>query len=354
MSFRPGRRFLLAWLSLVAALPVTADTLYLRDGSVIHGSLQALADGSYRFATDFAGELEIPRDRVVGVATDDPHTVTLEDGDEVAVRLVYDQIEGQRLVSERFGARGLPPQGIAAVRDLGAPDPALVAAREKLARDPWSGRFAFGLAGASGNSDSRSINTRAEALRETNGDRLNLSLRLFRQRDDGDKTADETVGRARLERDFTERFFLFGETEAERDKLENIDLRFRATLGPGYFFLRGDEHELKGRLGFGYLHETFVDGGNESGMVVTFGYDYLLVLRDWFRFTHQFTVIPRVDDRPSENFRVDSLLGGEFPLGDGSLWRLRAEYGHQYHNNPEPGIEDLDTTYLLNIVRDFE
>jgi putative salt-induced outer membrane protein YdiY len=354
MTFRLGHRFLVAWLSLVVALPAAADTLYLRDGSVVRGSLQTLGDGNYRFDTDFAGELEIPQDRVTGVTTDEPHTVTLGDGDELAVRLIYDPADGQQLISERFGVRALPPQAIAAVRDLGAPDPALAAAREKLARDPWSGRFAFGLAGSSGNSDSRSINARVEALREINGDRLNLSLRAFRQRDDGNKTEDETIGRARLERDFTERFFLFGETEAERDRLENIDLRFRATLGPGYFFLRGDDHELKGRLGFGYLHEAFVDGGNESGMVVTFGYDYLLVWRNWFRFTHQFTVIPQIDDRPSENFRVDSLLGGEFPLGDGSLWRLRAEYGHQYDNNPEPGIEELDTAYLLNIVRDFE
>lgn len=354
MIARANKAVACAAILCAVAAPAVADTLYLRDGSVVNGSLKTLHDGTYRFNTDFAGELEIPRDRVIGVVTDDAHTVTLENGDEIAVRLVYDEAEGQGLLSDRFGSRRLAPDAIAAVRELGAPDPALVAAREKLAHDPWSGRLSLGIAGSSGNTDNRSINARAEALRETNGDRLSLSLRLFRQRDDGIRTEAETVGRARLERDFTERFFLFGETEAERDEFENIDLRFRATLGPGYFFIRGDEHELKGRLGLGYLHETYVDGGSDSGLVMTLGYDYMVVLWDWFRFTHELTVIPQIGDRPSENFRIDSLLGGEFPLGDGSPWRLRAEYRHQYDNNPEPGVEELDTTYLLNIVRDFE
>lgn len=352
---RTARRVLSLSLALAWAVPAVADTLYLRDGSVINGSLRTLADDVYRFDTDFAGDLEIPRDEVVGIDTDDPHTVVLTDGDEVGVRLRYDEENGrQRLASERFGPRETAPAAIAAIRDLGAPDPALAAARERLSSDPWSGRLAFGLSGSSGNSDSRSINARGEALRETDGDRLSFSLRMSRQRDEGEKTADETIGRARLERDFTERFFLFGETEVENDEFEDIDLRFRATLGPGYFFIRERDHEFKGRLGLGYEHEAFVGGGNESSAVATLGYDYMIELRKWFRFTHELTLISQVDDRPSENYRVDSLLGGEFPLGGDSLWRLRAEYGHQYDNNPEPGIEQLDTTYLLNLVRDFE
>lgn len=349
MSAETGRRLFAVLLWLVAAVPVAADTLYLSDGSVVHGTLQTLNADTYRFATGFAGELEIPRTEVTGVTTDGPYTVTLIGGDELGVRLVYDEDTGQRLVSDRFGTRETAPGSIAAVRKLGAPDPALAAFD-----DPWSGRISFGLSGSSGNSPGRSINARGEALRETDGDRLSLSLRVFRQRDDGQKTEDETVGRARLERDFSERFFLFGETEVERDQFEDIDLRFRAALGPGYFLIRREDHRLKGRLGLGYEHETFVDGGNESSAIMTFGYDYLLVLRDWFRFTHELTVIPQIDNRPGENFRIDSLLGGEFPLGGNSPWRLRAEYGHQYDNNPEPGVEELDTTYLLNIVRDFE
>lgn len=340
-------------LVLAVAVPATADTLYLRDGSVINGSLEELYQGLYRFTTDFAGELEIPREQVTGVVTDEPQTVTLENGDRVEARLAYDPDEGQALVSERFGTRGLRADALAAVRAAGTPDPALAELREELAQDPWSGRLTFGLSGSSGNSSSRSLNARAEALRRTNGDRLSLSLRVQRQQDDGEETENETVGRARLERDFTRRFFLFGETEVEKDEFEDIDLRFRATLGPGYFFIREDDHELKGRLGFGYEHEAFESGGSESSMVMTFGYDYLLVLREWFRFTHELTLIPSVDDQPTENFRVDSLLGAEFPLSE-SLWRLRAEYGHQYDNAPEPGVDELDTTYLLSIVRDFE
>lgn len=348
---RTIHKILLFSLPLAWAVPAAADTLYLSDGSVVNGSLLTLYEDVYRFGTDFAGELEIPRGKVIGIDTDEPHTVVLEDGDEVGVSLRYDAGSGQqRLLSERFGSRALTPAAIAAVRDLGAPDPKLAA----LSKDPWSGRLAFGLAGSSGNSESRSINTRAEALRATNGDRLSLSLRMFRQRDDGEKTEDETVAKARLERDFTERFFLFGETEVENDEFEDIDLRFRATFGPGYFFIREKSHTLKGRFGLGYEHESYVSGGSESSAVATLSYDYMIELAEWFRFTHDLTLISRIDDAPSENYRVDSLLGGEFPLGQDSLWRLRAEYGHQYDHNPEPGVEDLDTTYLLNIVRDFK
>lgn len=344
-------------LTLALAAPATiADVVYLDDESVIKGEIVSLDGESLEVETDFAGTLTIERDAIEGLATDEPVVITTEDGDEVEARLAYVPGEGQRIADSAFGTTTFELSRLSAVRGVGEPSPAeirLAELREKRA-NLWSGQLLVGLGGTSGNSESRSLNFGARARREAEDDRLYLSLLVNKAQQDGVESADEKLGTVRLERDFSRSFFLFAQTEAERDDFENIDFRSTTTLGPGYYFLQRPGHELKGRMGLGYEYISRIVGQDESEAVVTLGYDYLLDVSDWFQFTHNLTVIPQISDSPSDNFRVDSTLAVEAPLGGSPAWSLAAQYRHQYNNNPEPGVEDLDTSYLLNLARSFE
>lgn len=184
--------------------------------------------------------------------------------------------------------------------------------------------------------------------------RLYLSLLLHKASQDGVQTQDEILGTVRLERDFSERFFVFVQTQAENDEIENIDIRSTTTIGPGYQFIHEPDHELKGRLGLGYEYVDPVVGDQVSEVILSLGYDYMVLVRDMFEVTHELTLLPQITDDPGENYRVDSTLGVQAPLGEKSHWSLLAQYRHEYNNNPEPGIERLDTSYQLSLVRDFK
>jgi len=355
-------RLLVAALLLMGTA-VRAGTVYVDDGSRLHGEVLRLEAEQVVIDTDYAGELSIPRDRVQGVATDKPVTVTLSAGDEVTGRLDYSPERPLELHSETLGVTTLTWRNIAAIRPEGAPSPELAAAKAEAERlrqaqseltDPWSGSVGLGIEGASGNTEEESYSLRASALRDTNGDRLSLSAQLYKASQNDVETDDEFIAKARLERDFSPRAFMFGETSVEKDEFEDIELRFRGTVGPGYFFVREDDQTLKGRLGLGYEHESFRSGGNDSNMIMSLGYDYMVMAREWLRFTHELTVLPEVDQDPAENFRVDSVLGANMPLGKLEMWKLGAELRHEFNNNPEPGVEELDTRYLIDLVREFE
>ncbi|MDN5938524.1 MAG: DUF481 domain-containing protein [Salinisphaera sp.] len=348
---RPAFLFLL--LIPVAA---SAGTVYLQDESVLHGQIQGLDNGVLAVKTGFAGTIQITMDQVIGLQTEQPVVLVLENGDTVRAKLAYDREAGMRLRSPVLGETAIEPAQITAIRPPGAPTPAQekLAALEQAQAHRWSGQIQLGLAGNSGNSDARSINIGAKATRESKDERLFLSLLVNKAQQDNEETPDETLATVRLERDLSDRFFVFAQTEGEHDEFENIDYRSTTTLGPGYFFVKGEHQELKGRLGLGYEFVAPVVGENISELVLTLGYDYFIDVADWFRFSHNLTLIPRVTDSPADNYRVDSVLGVEMPLGPKSSWSLLGQLRHEYNHSPEPGVEELDTTWLLNLVRDFE
>lgn len=345
---------------MVVAGSAHAGSVHLDNGSIVKGQVKQLADGTLAVATEFAGRVTIDADHVAGVVTDEPMVVTLDNGDEVRGRLVYADGQGQRLADSelRPDALALTVDRIQGLRTLDAPSPAEKAqAKLREAReDLWSGRLRLGVSGESGNSSSRDIQFGAKAQREAETERLYFSMLVDRAREDGEATSRETSGSVRWERDFSERFFAFAQTEAERDKFANVDFRSTTTIGPGYYFLMQDDHELKGRLGLGYEYrQPETDEGRVSEAVLTFGYDYMLkLLEGGVTFTHELTVLPQVSDQPTDNFRVDSVLGLQAALGENTGWSLLAEYRHEYDNSPEPGVEELDSAYLLNLVRAFE
>lgn len=331
-----------------------AGTVYLHDGSVVNGEVLKLADGTLTVATGFAGEIGIDMAKVNGITTEQPVVVRFDSGDEVAGRLAFEPGGEQKLVETSFGAMAVDLGGFHGLRPPSAPSPEEVALAA-LRNDRWSGRLLLGVSGSSGNDESRDISFGAEARRESVGGRLYFKLYLDRGRDEGELTTDQTIATARLERDFSKRFFAFGQTQIERDEFGNVDFRSTTTIGPGYYFIMEQDQELKGRLGLGYEYvQPVTNTGRVSEAIATLGYDYMVAFWDGLEFTHEFTIIPRVSDDPVENFRIDSLLGLEAALGKQGSWSLLLQYRQEYDSDPEPTVESLDTSYLLNLVRKFE
>ena len=77
-----GAGLALAILSTLA-LPARADTVTLKDGSVIHGKITGISGGTIAISTGFAGDLSIKQDQVSSFETDEPVFVKTTDNSTV-------------------------------------------------------------------------------------------------------------------------------------------------------------------------------------------------------------------------------------------------------------------------------
>lgn len=347
----------LAFLGLYQT--AVADTVYLQDGSLLNGDVIHLRAGKLTLSTAYAGKLELPQTKITAIVTDEPMVVRLKQGKETQGVLFRSDKGKQQVTSAAGGEITIDVKQLADVRAPGTPSPEQLAeakAEQAEPEDgPWASRLQLGLQGANGNTKTRSLAFQASTERKKDGERLHLEIKLTNASQSGSQTEDEIIGTGRIEHDFSDRAFVFAQTEAERDRFEDIALRYKLTIGPGYFLIHKPDQVLKLRLGFGYQNETYRSGGSDNNAILTLGYDYRVDVRQWLRLTHKLTLTPAVTGDPTEDFQVESILGAELPLGSqDSPWSLRGEYRNSYDRNPEDGIKKLDSAYLLNIVRDFK
>lgn len=357
-------------LSLLLARSAAAGDLYLADGSRLVGEISRLQDGVYVIETAFAGRLEIPAAQVRGVNLDDRARVTLDSGDRLVGTLRYSPESGQTLAGTLVGDVNLDgDRTVVAITGAGAGPEETAADNEEVKQlkqrvaqleeeqerreDPWSGNISFGLNGAQGNTDRFSINGRAEARRETNGDRLMLYTEGSLQKENGVTTANEVLAGASLERDLNRDWFVYGNADFEKDKFEDLSLRAIANIGIGYFMVRQDDFKWKALAGVGYQYESFINNGNQEEGITSFGYDLDYHYNEWLELMHKLTYFPSLTS-PADDYRLVSNLGAQMPIGHTENWKLRFNLRNQYDSSPRPGIKNLDTTYSLNVVYDFD
>lgn len=360
-----------AVLMVVAYAPVVfADTVFLQDGSQLRGTVQTLSADKLKVQTGFAGVLNIQRKLVKGIDTDKPVKLALEDGHVVDARLAYapgDNQQRYQAAQERgtLSRPGAALGGIAEIapQQIAADQHAAEAAKHKLPEASiappsdgqyWSGALSLGINGNSGNTDNRSVQFSGSALRDTGPTRLSFAGAIDREREDGDQTSDEYTASSRYENDFTDRAFWFAQEKLKKDRFQNLKIRSRTTVGPGYFLVRQDDLIFKVRSGIGYQYEDYTDDQGSNGTTVfEAGWDYAQLFGDWLKLTHEFSIYPEATNAPTDNFTLESILGAQIPLANSRDWSIQLSLENDYDNRPQPGVEKTDTSYNVGIKRSF-
>lgn len=358
-----------------------ADTVYLNDGSQISGQIIRLDQTAMTVKTAFAGDIDIQAAAITGIQSHRRMVTDIKGGDRIVGTLLYDKTAGQMIHSRLLGSVAVNTQDIQGLWGVDQKSPAqrvledsrrnnevalkkaeeqhaeeiktLKDKEENRAEDVWSGSVRFGLSGSKGNTDEQNFDGKVSAKRETEFDRLNLSLQARIENDDGRETENEIIAKADIERDLTERLFAFSSLVLERDKSEEIDLRSNLTGGLGYFVIKQDHHEWKPRLGVGYEVTSFENSPTEEELVLSAGYDYRLDMFEQLRFMHGLTYYPTLDD-PGGNYRLDSDASLAYPLDDENRWSLELGLQNQYDSMPSNNVEELDTYYSVGLARKFK
>jgi len=333
------RIYLLAAMAALVTMVSAADEVHLKDKSLVYGIVTGIKDGVLIVTTDFAGELKIPLEKILGVTTDSDQTLTLKSGGVYTGRMDFST--GQQQIVQEVGPAPIDITTLAVVAPVppeGAPKPPAV----------WKGRVELGLNGSSGNSDQLNALAGVTANRIDVKDRLTLSLRGQYQETESVRTKNEAIGALRYERDISPRVFAFTRLELEYDEFENIDLRSTLAGGLGYFLVRGPRQDLKVRGGLAVQNELFGDGTSDTKPLAEAGYDYRLDVKRWFRYNSALTYF--VDPGDVDDWRLTAENAAEFPLSNTTGWKLRLGVRNEYDSEPLPDIERMDTSYYLTLV----
>ena len=231
-------------LMTLLAATAAADVITLKDGSKLLGKVERMDGGKLILVTEFAGTLEIDATLVETVATDEPVNVGVDSGDRLVGSIEWKPEIEKVVVQTELGGIPVNVNRIEAIWPKDGKSPETLAmetqiaeaqAAAKAAEAKWSATFEAGILFTEGNKDIFTARGRAEIRRKAPKDLLKFYLAGDYGKENGNRNVAEVKAGTYYEHLFTERFFAFLTSEVEYDEFENIDLRFSASGGVGYY-----------------------------------------------------------------------------------------------------------------------
>jgi putative salt-induced outer membrane protein YdiY len=358
MSQNSSLRVYLALFSafVFAAFPLWADVVETRNGARIVGKVTKVEDGKVFITTDFAGDLTIKQSEVTTMSTDAPVFVRLASGTVLQGTLAGD---GETLkINGPDGELTTRVEKVSASWEPTGEDPQVTAMKKQIAASErrWTYQTSVDLTGKTGNTDSTGLAAGFTATLASPQDALKFyaSTNYATSEDaagNKNKTADELKGGIDYASFFSERLGWYVRQELERDNVEEVDLRSTTDAGFTFRFAKTDVHQLTGRLGAGYRFESYGNGVENKGAVLSTGLNNAIKFGEFASLVTDLTYLPAIDDFSDYRFVHDSGL--EFPLAAG-FWKLRVGLNNQFNSSPQPGREELDTTYYTRLVLNWK
>ena len=350
-------KFLRVSLSLGLAFVsgVFADQVTLKNGDRITGKILTSDDKSLTLKTDFLGEVKIDRAGVVAISSDEPLNVTLPEGQKVKGTLAT---TGSTLTVRQTDATQVSTDLAKAAIRSDAAQQAWEREQERLTHprlnDFWSGAANFGLALASGNASTTTLNTGFAARRITGKDKISLNFaQIYATQSTTPPegaTANRVSGGARYDRDLYKRLFVFGTADFDFDEFQDLDLRSVLGGGLGYHIFKNDRGFWDVGAGGAWNREEFSTG------LVRYTGELLITEESSHDLTSVFKLFQKLSLYPNLSET------GEFRLAfDGGLSakvfqnvELSLTFSDRYLSNPLPGNKTNDIIFATGVRYSFE
>src|SRR5215472_14288833 len=307
-------RLILA-MGLLSAMSaaVWGDTLMLKNGDHLTGTIVSSDGKEVTFKTDFAGEIKVKWDSIAEVNAQEKMYVVTPDKKTVSGNGVT---EGTDLVvsSPGSGAVRMPMANATVIRSQDA-ETAYEKSQHPGLLEGWKGGAAVGFALARGNSETTNLTTSFTADRKTPNDEITMYFSSLYSSNDlpgGGVTANSILGGIRYDHDITKRVFVFVGADYTHDQLQGLDLRQIYSAGLGYHLISTDRTTLDVLAGGNYTRETYSGMTNgESSSVernlagVTVGEDFMHKFGKSTVVTEHFYFYPDLSNTGQYRFALD-------------------------------------------------
>jgi putative salt-induced outer membrane protein YdiY len=331
MTF-PTSRFVVAalWCALCAPA-ATQDTVRLKNGNELSGTIKNMAGGKITLDSPLLGPLTVPLENVANMASGGEITLLTTTGEKYRRRI--QGLEGGRLLlSDAGGLSG--PLALDQLAELN-PD-------ESGAK--WTGGINVGGVYLTGNTERRAINAGVDAERRTQDDRFTVRGRWDYAEDKigpgmWNLSQRRTYGGMKYDYFFAPKWYVWGNVSAEGDTRANLDLRLTIGGGIGHQLFDTKTFKLGLELGPAYLFEDYRTNTPSNETVTGRGaYTLQWDITDTIRFLQFTEAFMSLEDAGDVFVRKDSRL--QTKLTDNMVGQL--QWILLYDNTPAPGNDRVD------------
>jgi hypothetical protein len=325
------------------ALPARADTVTLKNGSVIHGKILKIADGVITVATDFAGNLAIKQDKVASFETDDQVFVKTRENSTVLGKVT--PRDSGLVVSNPSGNYQITVEDVKSSWDKSTEDPD---------RRHWNVEFTADVSGKSGNATGFAGAFGAVATLKSPTDSLKFYVSTDHSVANGQTSQDLYKGGVAYNAFFSPVFSWYVSSELMQDNVRDIALRVSNLAGIGYNLIHRPKHDLQFRAGFSYRYETYhtvpptPDFSSAGG---SFALEHRLDLAPWAVMKNTVSYMPAF--KGTSNYIINHDSNFTLPLGGSKTWSMRFGIFNEYVSQPVDDTKRLDNTYYLRLVLDM-
>jgi putative salt-induced outer membrane protein YdiY len=320
---------LILTLTLVTAVPATADEVRLMNGDRLTGRAVSLVGGTLIFSTAY-GNVQIPWANVTSLTVDDPILITTGTAQPVGVTITPAAAAGQVT---------LVPGGTVAlsdIRGLARAEPDLII----------NGGANAGFITTAGNTDVNNLRFDGDVVARASANRYTGNASVTRAEDRGLETARNWSASMKYDRFFTPRLFFNANTILTNDRFRDLDLRTALGFGIGYQILTTPRMTLTADAGLGYVNENLESLPDDSyGAVRESAALGIALVPGRVQFFHQHDGYYGVTG--DDNLFVKMQNGVRLGLAGGFVTTLRHDF--DYDRSPAPGRRSVDRSLALTL-----
>lgn len=316
------------WLLWLTTMNMAlADTVWLKNGDKITGTLGVKISNKLTFKTTYADEIKINWHDIHSIHADKAILMQLSDGSIVNGRLVHTD-EGQVILDEETNSVLVDTE----LGEIHYINPTRDLIGEGYV---WTGNLSLGGAFNSGNSDNRNMQFNGESVLRGLDNRYTVQGYYYWAEDNSEQTQNNARVRGQYDHFFTKKWFSYLNTIQEKDRFSDLRLRSQYGVGTGYQIFEGDKRNLSLEGGLTWIKQDYYDDADENHAALRWAVNYNQYLFDSFvQAFHRHEVLYRASS-PSQVLLYSST-GLRFPF----IFGLSASTQLDYNYDSRPADED--------------
>ena len=320
-----------------------ADEIFLTSGDHLIGSIKQVDRQHIIIETSFSEQLKIKHALVSEVVMQKPIDIVFADG--TVTNTILKKYESSQL-SYKNGNETV----VIDINEL-ADNPQELASNQQSVtpKIKSSGSLDVGLSRSSGNEDDEDYHGALMAQARTLKNRYTLEASKTIEKNDGDKTQDETFGSFQLDHFINKKWYALASASFEEDLEELLNLRSTYSLGSGYQFFDEDELTLKAEMGLAYVDEDFDEDEDNHYAGGRWAIDYEQLWLKWLGIFHRHEGFFSLEN--SDDMNIRSSTGFKFPFNANINARLQANI--DWNRSPAEGATGTDKEYLFTLGYEF-
>lgn len=306
----------LLYLALLASSPVAlADTVWLKNGDKLTGSIVLFDGGKLLLKTDYAGNITLDVKKIA----------TLES--EQALLVKQDDFVGEHTKSIRAAGEGQ-------VELVNGTEPKVVALTsisqmlppKPLVQDlTWTGNLDFSADYKRAENDVEDYDIDLDTKARHGAWRHGIAAEYDHETKDGERKTDRVELNYDLDYFLTQQFFWQGQLKYTHDRVEDLETQRTVGTGPGYQFWDNELGAFSMAGLFNRNDYVFADGSSEHFNSAALEWDYkrYLIGKSFELYTLGEVGAPFVDEI---DYIIDTEAGIRYKLNSWAALSLKAEW----------------------------